>query len=109
MEEFVRGDIVVIPFPFSDLSKSKRRPAVVVASLHGDDVILCQITKSRKNLYSIPLTKSDFKTGKLDFESSIRPNRLFTADKSIIIYKVGILKQSKIKEIQERIKQIIIG
>ena len=44
MAEFVRGDVVVVPFPFSDLSQAKRRPALVVAELTGDDLILCQIT-----------------------------------------------------------------
>jgi hypothetical protein len=49
MERPVKGDIVVIPFPFSDLSASKKRPALVVASLTGDDVILSQITSAAKN------------------------------------------------------------
>lgn len=44
MGKFVKGDVVVVPFPFSDLSASKRRPALVVATFMGDDVILCQIT-----------------------------------------------------------------
>ncbi len=44
MGKFVKGDVVVINFPFSDLSGVKRRPELVVANLHGDDVILCQIT-----------------------------------------------------------------
>jgi len=44
MGTFVKGDVVVLPFPFSDLSAAKRRPAFVVAALTGDDVILCQIT-----------------------------------------------------------------
>jgi len=42
--KFVKGDVVVLPFPFSDLSAVKRRPALVVAALTGEDVILCQIT-----------------------------------------------------------------
>jgi mRNA interferase MazF len=44
MARFVKGDVVVIPFPFSDLSGSKRRPALVLVDLPGDDIILCQIT-----------------------------------------------------------------
>jgi mRNA interferase MazF len=44
MGRFVRGDVVVTPFPYSDLSDSKKRPALVAAVLKGDDVILCQIT-----------------------------------------------------------------
>ncbi len=44
MAEFVKGDVVVVPFPFSDLTQAKRRPALVIATLAGDDLILCQIT-----------------------------------------------------------------
>ena len=52
MAKFVKGDIVVIPFPFSDLSQSKRRPALVIARLEGNDAILCQITsKTIKDIY----------------------------------------------------------
>lgn len=44
MERFIKGDVVVVPFPFSDLTQAKRRPALVVSSLKDDDLILCQIT-----------------------------------------------------------------
>ena len=44
MEKFVKGAVVVIPFPFSNLAGTKRRPALVLADLPGDDIILCQIT-----------------------------------------------------------------
>ncbi len=104
MEELVKGDVVVLPFPFSDLSKSKKRPALVAAVLEGDDVILCQITsEARNDSYSIALTSNDFKKGSLNLTSRIRPKKLFTADKSIVLYKVGSLKESKIKEIENGI------
>jgi len=41
MEKFIKGDVVVIPFPFSDLSGSKRRPALIISNLEGYDLILC--------------------------------------------------------------------
>ena len=44
MARFMKGDVVVVPFPFSDLTDAKRRPALVIAELSGDDLILCQIT-----------------------------------------------------------------
>ena len=61
MERFVKADIVVIPFPFSDLSGSKKRPALVLADLQCDDIILCQITSQKiKDNYAIPVKNSDF-------------------------------------------------
>ncbi len=104
MEEFVKGDIVVLPFPFSDLSKSKKRPALVAANLEGDDLILCQITsEARIDKHSVVLSNVDFKKGNLNLTSMVRPNRLFTADKSIVLYKIGSLKESKIKEVEKAI------
>ena len=107
MEELVKGNVVVLPFPFSDLSASKKRPALVSATLEGVDVILCQITSvARNDNYSISLKNGDFKEGKLNVDSVIRPNRLFTADKSIVLYKAGSLKNSKIKEVEKMIVKI---
>ena len=108
MEKLVKGDVVVLPFPFSDLSASKKRPALVIATLDGDDIILSQITsQARDDNYSILLTNSDFKQGSLNLISNIRPNRLFTAEKSIIHFKVGSLKDKKLKEVINSICDII--
>ena len=108
MGTFVKGDVVVVPFPFSDLSSSKRRPAFVVAPLTGDDVILCQITsQKRADGYSIPVSTADFTSGGLNRNSNIRPNRLFTADSNIIAYCAGILSKTKTRQVIERIIQII--
>ena len=49
MGKFVKGDIVVTPFPFSDLSTNKKRPALIVATLQGGDVVMCQITSKNVN------------------------------------------------------------
>jgi mRNA interferase MazF len=108
MGRFVKGDVVVVPFPFSDLSSSKRRPALIVTQLGGDDVILCQITTPhRADGYSIPLSPADFASGSLKHDSTIRPNRLFTADSNIIAYCAGKLSQEKVREVVEKIVQII--
>jgi len=108
MGTFVKGDVVVVPFPFSDLSSSKRRPALVVTQLTGNDVILCQITTpARPDHYSIPLSKVDFDSGGLDHDSHVRPNRLFTADSGIVEYSAGKLSSRKIKEVIDKIVQII--
>jgi mRNA interferase MazF len=57
----VAGEVVVLPFPQTDLQAGKRRPALVVADLTGDDLILCQITsQSPRDSYSVSLTTTDF-------------------------------------------------
>jgi mRNA interferase MazF len=85
MGKFVKGDIVVIPFPYSDLTQSKRRPALIISAMTGDDFILCQITSqfSPKDQYAIPIDDFSFEDGKLPVHSSIRPNRIFTADSNL--------------------------
>lgn len=66
MAKFVKGDVVVVPFPFSDLTQAKKRPALVISVLEGDDLILCQITsRMLKDKYSMPLIDDDFKEGSL--------------------------------------------
>jgi mRNA interferase MazF len=108
MARFIKGDIVVIPFLFSDLSGSKRRPAFVLASLPGDDVILCQVTsKAAKDRCSVNLTLADFISGRLPVESYIRPNRIFTADKKIILRKAGSVKPALISAVVNSVIKII--
>jgi len=107
LERFIKGDVVVVPFPFSDLSRSKKRPALVVAALKGDDLILSQITSQDiDDLYSIKIESIDFENGTLNKNSNVRPNKIFTADKNLILYKVGKLNEEKIIEINNKIIEI---
>jgi mRNA interferase MazF len=108
MGRFIKGDIVVIPFPFSDLSNAKRRPALVLADLKNDDFILCQITsRSVSDPIAVPVMLSDIEDGSLSTASNVRPNKLFTADKGIVLYRVGRLKESKLKTVIGRIIDIL--
>jgi mRNA interferase MazF len=108
MGRFVKGDVVILPFPFSDLSGSKRRPAFVLADLPGDDIILCQITsKAKSDAFAIPITNADFISGTLPLDSFVRPNKIFTADKNIIISTAGQISKSKTARIIARLISII--
>ena len=96
MEGFIRSDVVVIHFPFSDLTQLKRRPALVLSTPPGNDLILCQITSQNiKDAYSVTLSDKDFDNGRLNKPSNVRPNRLFTADENIVLYKVGNINPYK--------------
>ena len=72
------GSVVSVTFPFSDLSNSKRRPAVVLADVGDGDWILCQITSNPYRDYqAVTLTDASFATGSLPVE------RLCTSRKAI--------------------------
>jgi len=106
--KFIKGDVVVVPFPFSDLSQSKRRPALIISTLEGVDTILCQITsKTIKDAYSISIDDSDFDAGSLKQSGNIRPNRLFTADSHIILYRAGHIKDDKLSQVVDKLIEII--
>ncbi|MBU0760214.1 MAG: type II toxin-antitoxin system PemK/MazF family toxin, partial [Nanoarchaeota archaeon] len=104
---YVKGDVVVLEFPYTDLSKTKKRPSLIVANLRGDNLILCQITgQSRPDPDLINLKKDDFQTGGLQRESFIMPSFVFTIHQSKINYAAGKIKQEKIKEVEKKLCEI---
>jgi len=104
MERFVKGDVVVVPFPFSDLSGSKRRPALVLTNLRGDDIIICQITSQPKDdIFAQALRTEDFVSGSLPVDSFILPLRIFTADKHIVFRKIGKITPERMTKVIDAI------
>ncbi len=104
MEGFVKGNVVVLEFPFSDLKNSKSRPALIIKVPKGEDIIVVQITKnSYEKSVEIPIKKEDFNTGSLKFESHLRMDKIFSIEKSLIKYKVGSLKQEKFNVILDKV------
>ena len=98
------GSVVLVPFPFSDLSNSKKRPAVVVASAGRGDWILCQITNNPySDPNSIPLDSMDFVHGRLQIRSYARPAKRFTANESLIISEVVQLTVDALQLIRNQI------
>jgi mRNA interferase MazF len=86
------ASIVVVPFPFSDLSNTKLRPALVLASAQRGDWLLCQITsKSYADPNAVQITTADLHSGRLDELSFARPLKLFTANETLMIKRIAIL------------------
>lgn len=103
----VIGEVVVLPFPQTNLQTGKRRPALVVADLPGDDLILCQITsQARGDGFSIPLLLDDFERGRLAKDSFIRPNRLFTVEQSVLLYAAAKVKDAKLKAVRAKVREL---
>ncbi len=94
MVALAAGRVVLVPFPFSDLSETKLRPAVVLADAGRDDWILCQVTsKPYGDPRAIPLGDGDFRRGSLRVASYARPGKLFTANSRLAVSDVGNLKR----------------
>jgi len=86
----------------------ERRPALIVAELEGDDLMLCQITsRHRRDGYSITLPETGFDEGGLPRDSFIRPNRLFTAHYRLILYRSGSLSDAKMESVTQRLIEIL--
>ena len=105
---FKKFDIVLVDFPFSDLSKIKKRPALVIKTLEGENTILCQITTKERNIkkYKINLLK-EFCKGDIRFDSYIYLDMLFTLHKKVIYGKIGEVVNLKTKdEISNKLKDI---
>jgi mRNA interferase MazF len=105
---FAASQVVIVHFPFSDLSASKLRPAVVLAEAGRDDWILCQITsKAYGDSRAIPLKAADFLTGSLRVDSFLRPGKLFTAHSSLIAGQVGQLQTLTFATVRDAVVRMI--
>ena len=100
---YQRGDVLLIPFPFSDLSTTKVRPAVVISSRHyhstQPDILLAAITSkvsAAPGLLDYPL--SDWRSAGLRYPSAFKPV-IFTLDPGKVIHHVGKLTTADMKEI----------
>ena len=102
------GSIVLLPFPFSDLSQAKLRPAVVLADANRGDWILCQITS---NPYSDPhaleIMNADCVSGSLHVTSYARFGKLFTANQRLMVTQVGVLHDTKLREIIDAVVTLL--
>ena len=102
------GAIVLVPFPFSDLSQSKLRPAVVLADTGRGDWILCQVTsKPYGDSRAVPLVEADFTSGSLRTQSYARPGKLFTASRDLMVGHVATLHSDSLRRIVDAVVAIL--
>ena len=104
------GGLVLVPFPFSDLSQTKLRPAVALADAGRGDWILCQVTS---NPYGDPnavhLPPSSFASGSLRPDSYARPGKLFTASRDLMVAVVAILTFAAHQRLIDSVVAILRG
>ena len=106
-----RGDIVLVSFPFTDLTATKKRPALIISpdSLNrlNQDFILAAITSQlTAEQHGVPLEDSDFLEGKLPKKSMIRLTKIFTMHSLLIQKKIGTLKPATMDQALHQIRTV---
>lgn len=109
METLAKGDVVLFPFPYTDLSNRKLRPCLVLSREMNEDVMLCQITSQslRKDEYTVELKQADMTQGTLMTDSYIMANMVFTASIMQVHRKICRIKDDKYRQVTDTITKII--
>ena len=109
MGTFTKGDIVLFPFPYTDLTNRKLRPCLIISNEMGEDIILCQITSQRirKDKYCVDIKQNNTIDGSLQIDSCIRTNMIFTANRVQILKKLCMIKDEQYNEVVNIINNLI--
>lgn len=93
------GDIVLLPFPYSDLSSQKKRPALVLTPPDATgDFIALAITSRPTPFPAVALSNDDLLAGSLPKPSWIRTDKVFTFSQSLVVAHVGTLKPAILQQ-----------
>ena len=104
-------DIVLLPYPFTDLEGTKVRPALVVSNdefnRRSDDCIMVPLTTVIKDEpYSVLITQDNLSSGKLIKPSRVRADKIFTVEKRLAIMEIGVIKDTLFQKIKAEISKV---
>ncbi len=109
--KYRQGDLILLPFPFTDLSSVKRRPALIVSParyhLLTDDIILVALTSQvppSLSEFDMLVTPRDMAIGYLPKPSVIKVGKIFTAHRDLLVKRVGRLRKDSLSKILERLQ-----
>lgn len=101
-----KGDIVLIPFPFTDLSGSKNRPAVILID-SPNDVTVSFITSQLKWAEQHDLLLKPSRSNGLKRESLLKLSKIATLDKEILLGRLGTLSSRDLTQLNENLIQLL--
>ena len=109
---FKQREIVLVPIPFSDLTSSKKRPVVVISkdnyNYFNQDLLTAAITSNLQGKeFSILIESNDLEKGNLPLASEIRCDKIYSINKKIIIKKYGLIRKKILKEIKNKLIELI--
>ena len=109
---YEQGEIVVVPFPFSNLSNVKQRPVLILSKSkdisRSEDIVTCGITSNLKDSKnSVLIENSNLEKGVIPRKSRIKIDKLFTLDKRIIIKKVARLNEDTFLKVKQEFNRLL--
>ena len=104
-------DVVVVPFPFTERSTTKRRPALVLSDLtafntQAGHVVLAMITSAKNSDWPLDVEITDLDSAGLPASSVVRM-KLFTLDQQLVIRKAGLLAQQDRKAVAAAVRRLL--
>ena len=105
-----QGDIVLVSFPFTDLTSSKRRPALILSpdsfNAAGEDLVLAAVTSHMTDdPNAVDLWRGDFAAGGLPKPSMVKATKLFRMHSSLIAKRIGALRTEKMEEVLRSLRR----
>ena len=101
-----KGDIIVVPFPFTDLSGAKLRPSVVLID-SNQDIVVAFITSQLKRKTETAISIKSSEINGLKSDSFLRLDKITTLDKEIVVGRLGSLTQSEIEKMDRGLIKIL--
>lgn len=110
--KIAQKEIVLIPYPFSNLEEKKVRPALVISNNlfnnKSQDCLLAPLTSVIKDEpFSILIEQKDLNSGKLIRQSRVRLDKIFVIEKNKIVFKIGILNEQTFNLVKNEFHKLI--
>ena len=100
---FERGELLLVPYPFTDLSATKRRPVLALTAPDGyGDFIALPVTSRPQTEHGIPIAAADLARGNLPAPSWIRTDRIVTLNTALVVKSIGTLSAGTVDTAVER-------
>ena len=109
---YEQGEILIVPFPFTDLSSVKHRPVLVLSKNNynnkTEDLVTCGITSHLKDeSYSVLIDNKNLLNGKIPMTSRIKVDKLFTINKSVVKNKIAKVNEETFKKVKQELFNLI--
>jgi len=109
---YKQGEIVIVPFPFSNLSSIKQRPVIVLSKNMDnetvEDIITCGITSNIKDSkYSVLIENRNLVEGKIPKLSRVKVDKLFTISQDIVKKKVGRINKETFEKVKSEFVKLV--